>query len=406
MTKRSPWLRDISLSAVVAGLVSTLIAYAGPLVIVIQAAAAGGLSAAETSSWVWSLSIGSGVLCIVLSLLFRAPIVVAWSIPGSALLVALLPQLGLAQAVGAYLVAGAIMLVIGLTGVFERIIARIPMSLAAAVMAGILFDFGTGAFAAADVAPVLVLVMFAAYLLGRRWWPQYAVLGVLLAGVTATLIGGGFDTQAFEFGLATPVWITPEFTWQATLNLALPLVLVALSGQYMTGFAVLRAAGYATPTRPIVIGSALGSTLLAPFGCHGLNPAAVTAALCTGPDAHPDPQRRYVAGVAGGAAYVVLGTFGVSLVSLFAALPGQMVAALAGLALFGVIASALSAAMQVANEREAALVGFLATASGMSLLGLSAPFWGLALGACTYALLSLRAGPASVPAVGPSGRRS
>ncbi|MCD9031236.1 benzoate/H(+) symporter BenE family transporter [Luteimonas sp. Y-2-2-4F] len=405
MPRLQRFLRDASVTATVAGVVSTLVSFAGPLVIVIQAAAAGGLDAAQTSSWVWSLALGSGVLCIALSLCFRAPVVIAWSIPGSALLVALLPELGLAQAVGAYLVAGAIVLAIGLTGVFDRIVSRIPGALAAAVMAGILFSFGTGAFAAADTEPLLVLAMFAAYLAGRRWWPPYAVLGVLLTGIVLVVAGGGLDTRAIAFGWATPVWIAPEFTWRATLNLALPLVMLALSGQYVTGLAVLRAAGYATPSRPLVIGSAAGSLLLAPFGCHGLNPAAVTAAMCLGPDAHPDPARRYVAGVAAGVTYVVLGLLGVGVVSLFAALPAQMAAALAGLALFGAIAGSVAGAMQVPREREAALVGFLATASGMSLLGLSAPFWGLALGGVAYALLGLRRDAPS-PAVAGSARRA
>ncbi|WP_043689543.1 benzoate/H(+) symporter BenE family transporter [Luteimonas huabeiensis] len=400
MARLSRLLADASVTAVVAGVVSTLISFAGPLVIVIQAAEASGLDPAQTSSWVWSLALGSGVLCIALSLRLRIPVIIAWSIPGSALLVALLPELGLAQAVGAYLVAGAIVLATGLSGVFDRIVSRIPGTLAAAVMAGILFSFGTATFAATDTEPLLVLSMFAAYLAGRRWWPPYAVLGVLLTGSALAIAGGGLDTRAIAFGWATPVWIAPEFTWRATLNLALPLVIGALSGQYVTGLAALRAAGYAAPSRPLVVGSAAGSLLLAPFGCHGLNPAAVTAAMCLGPDAHPDPARRYVAGVAAGAAYVVLGLLGVGVVSLFAALPTQMAAALAGLALFGAIAASVAGAMQVPREREAALVGFLATASGMSLLGLSAPFWGFALGAAAYALLGLRRDarmPAAVP---------
>ncbi|OMG66054.1 benzoate transporter [Stutzerimonas balearica] len=383
-------LRDFSLSAAVAGFIATVISYAGPLVIIFQVAHAADLADTVLSSWIWTISIGSGVLGILLSLRYRAPIVIAWSAPGSALLIGLLPEISLGQAVGAYLATALVILLVGLSGTFDRIIRHIPAAIAAAMMAGILFRFGTGLFASLESAPLLVLAMFSAYLLGKRMMPRYAVFAVLAVGLAVALGTGELRPDAVVLGLATPQWIAPQFDWQVMLNVAFPLIMVALTGQFVPGMAVLRSAGYATPASPLISGSGLGSLLLAPFGCHGLTLAAITAAICTGRDAHEDPSRRYVAGVVGGVVYLTFGVFGATVVSLFAAFPQALIAALAGLALLGAIGSALSGAMSVPADREAALVTFLVTASGMSFLGLSAAFWGLIFGLVTHLLLSWR----------------
>jgi benzoate membrane transport protein len=381
---------DFSLSALVAGCIATLISYAGPLVIIFQAADSAGLSHAVLTSWVWAISIGSAVLGIGLSLRYRVPLVIAWSAPGSALLVSLLPQISLNEAVGAYLVANLIILLVGLSGAFDRIIGRLPAAISAAMLAGILFSFGTGLFVSLKSQPLLVLAMFATYLICKRLLPRYAVMAVLLVGCLVALAGGELHGEALVIGLAMPVWITPQFSLAATLNIALPLVMVALTGQFVPGMAVLRNDGYQTPASPIISVSALGSLLLAPFGCHGLNLAAITAAICTGREAHENPRKRYVAGVAGGLCYLLLGLFGATLVSLFGALPKELIAALAGLALFGAIGGSLASAMAAPDEREAALITFLVTASGMSFLGLSAAFWGLIFGIAAHLLLSAR----------------
>ena len=303
-------LNDCSLSAVVAGMIATFISYAGPLVIIFHAAQNASLSPEILSSWVWAISIGSGVLGAVLSLRWRVPVVIAWSIPGSALLVTALPHTGLNQAIGAYLVANLILLLIGLSGAFDRIIARLPGSIAAGMQAGILFSFGIEVFRALPVQPMLVLSMFITYIVMRRAWPRYAVAAVLLVGGAITLLGGHLRSEALVFALATPQWITPEFNLAAILNLSLPLVLVALTGQFMPGMAVLRNAGFNTPASPIISASALGGMLLAPFGCHGLNLAAVTASLCAGKEAHENPKRRYIAALSGSATYLVFGIAG------------------------------------------------------------------------------------------------
>lgn len=394
-------LRDCSLSAVVAGFIATVISYAGPLVIIFQAAKAGGLPHDVLSSWVWTISIGSGVLGIVLSLRYKVPIIIAWSAPGSALLVTMLPDISMNQAVGAYLVSSLIVLLVGLSGAFDRIIGKVPAAISAGMLAGILFRFGTGLFVSVKEQPWLVLAMFGTYLLFKRMMPRYAVMAVLVVGVAIAVGSGEMHSEALVIGLTMPVWITPEFSWQVILGVAFPLVMVSLTGQFVPGMAVLRNDGYQTPASPLISSSALGSLLLAPFGCHGLNLAAITAAICTGKEAHEDPGKRYVAGVSGGLFYLLLGIFGATLVSIFTAFPAALIAALAGLALLAAIGGALSAAMAVPADREAALITFLVTASGMSFLGLSAAFWGLIFGIAAHLLLTLKRSPAPLP-VSPS----
>lgn len=391
--------KDFSLSAVVAGFIATLISYAGPLVIIFQAAKAAGLPEEVLASWVWAISIGSGVLGIILSLRFKVPVIIAWSAPGSALLVALLPGISLNEAVGAYLVASALILLVGLCGIFDKVIGKLPAAISAAMLAGILFSFGTQLFRSMADKPLLVGAMFATYLLFKRVLPRYAVLAVLLVGCGISLGAGEIQQSALVIGLATPHWISPAFSWHGLFNVALPLVVVALTGQFVPGIAVLRNDGYQTPASPIIASTGLASLVLAPFGCHGLTLAAITAAICTGREAHADPAKRYMAGVMGGVFYLVLGIFGATLVSLFSAFPRELIAALAGLALFAAIGGALSGAMAVPHDREAALITFLVTASGMSLFGLSAAFWGLIFGLAAHAVLTLRRPRVTTPAV-------
>lgn len=390
-------LKDCSLSAVVAGFIATIISYAGPLVIIFQAAQAGGLPHEVMSSWVWTISIGSGVLGILLSLRYKVPIIIAWSAPGSALLVTMLPDISMNQAVGAYLVSNLIILLVGLSGAFDKVISRLPAAISAAMLAGILFRFGTDLFVSVKDQPWLVLAMFATYLLFKRAMPRYAVMAVLVVGVAIAVGTGELRSEALVLGLAKPVWITPEFSWQVILGVAFPLVMVALTGQFVPGMVVLRNDGYQTPASPLISSSALGTLLLAPFGCHGLNLAAITAAISTGKESHEDPGKRYIAGVSGGVFYLLLGIFGATLVSVFTAFPSALIAALAGLALLSAIGAALSSAMSVPADREAALITFLVTASGMSFLGLSAAFWGLIFGIAAHLLLTLRSSPAALP---------
>lgn len=379
--------QDFSLSALVAGVIAVVVSYAGPLVIVFQAAQAAHLGPELLSSWIWAISIGAGLTAITLSLRFRAPVITAWSTPGAALLVTALPGVTLPQAIGAYLFSAALITFFGWSGWFDALMKRVPRAIAAAMLAGILLRFATDVLGAAHSAPMLVGAMFVLFLLLKRLQPRYAIAGVLLGGTAFAALAGDLRLEALSLTWARPVWTTPEFDLRTMLGLGLPLCLVTLTGQFVPGIAVMRAAGYATPANPLVTANGLASLLLAPFGAHGINLAAITAAICTGPQAHENPARRYVAGVACGVLYLIVGAFGASLAALFAALPHALVATVAGLALLGAILNGLSGAMAEESQRDAALVTFVVTASGVTLLGLGAAFWGLALGLVTHAAL-------------------
>jgi len=381
--------QHLSFSALLAGLIAVVISYAGPLVIVFHAANAAHLSAAQTSSWIWAVSIGSGLTGLWLSWRLKTPVITAWSTPGAALLVGVLPTVGYAEAIGAYIVAALLITTLGASGAFDKVIARLPRSIAAAMLAGILFRFGAELFTSVKAQPLLVLSMFAGYLLMKRLSARYAIAAVLLVGVGLSAALGLLHADTLAIAPALPLWTTPAFSLHAIVSLGLPLALVTLTGQYVPGMAVLRSAGYPAPASRIVAGTGLASALLAPFGAHGVNLAAITAAICTGPEAHEDPRRRYIAGLSCGACYLVIGSFGATLAGLFAALPKEMIAALAGLALFGAIANGLTGAMADERQREPALITFLVTASGMSLLGLGAAFWGIVFGLVAHTVLGL-----------------
>lgn len=381
------FLRDLSLPAVAAGFLAVLVSYAGPLAIFFQAGASAGVSQEMMTSWVWAISLGAAVSGMVLSFWLRAPVVTAWSAPGTALLVTLFPDLSLNEAVGAYFTAAAITLVIGLSGSFDALVRAIPRGVAAGMMAGILFQFGAGAFTAIDGSPALALGMLAAYLLGRRCWPKYSLILLLLTGIGLAVALEGASLAGLRWELATPQLIKPEWSLAATLSLALPLVLVSLSGQFLPGMAILQGAGYRVPARPVLAVTSLASLPMALFGGISIVVAAITAAICAGKDAHEDPKRRYVAGVFNGVFYLVGGLFAGTIVSLFTSLPVAFVAVLAGLALLGAIGGNLAAALEQPKGREAALIAFIVTASGLSLFGLSSALWGVVFGLTAHLVL-------------------
>jgi len=380
--------KDFSLSAVIAGFIAVVISYAGPLIIVFQAASQAHLSSEQVSSWIWAISIGSGVTGLLLSWRLRIPVITAWSTPGAALLVSMLPTVSFAEAIGAYVVASLIIVVIGLSGAFDKLMSRLPKAIAAAMLAGILFRFGAELFTSIRLQPALVLSMIGVYLVCKRFSPRYAILSVLIVGCAFAGVMGELNQTAITVAVAQPIFTAPEWSWHAIINIGLPLALVTLTGQYVPGMAVLRTAGYTQPARSMISLTAASAVLLAPFGAHGLNLAAITAAICTGREAHENRDKRYVAGIACGFFYILMGTFGATLASVFGALPKELIASLAGLALFGAISAGLTGAMAEEKQREAALITFLVTASGMSFLGLAAAFWGLIFGLVAHFVLS------------------
>ncbi|MBU3739270.1 MAG: benzoate/H(+) symporter BenE family transporter [Rhodoferax sp.] len=386
------FLRDSSLSTLTAGFVAVLVGFTSSVAIVWQAAQAFGATPAQFSSWMWALGLGMGLGSALPSLWLRQPVMVAWSTPGAAVLATagLAGGYPLPEAVGAFMVCAVLIVLSGLTGWFERVMDRLPVAIAAALLAGVLARFGLTAFAAAQTALPLVLLMLVTYLLGRRLVPRYAVPLALLVAVMFEAWGGRLREPVGGLQLAMPVYTAPRFSLAATISLALPLFVVTMASQNLPGVAAIRAAGYADrrsiggppgiPISPIVTLTGLITLVLAPFGAFALNLSAITAAICMGREAHPDPTRRYTAAVWCGLIYVLIGLFGAAVTGVLMAFPRELVAAIAGLALLGTIGSALASAVVDESHREAAVITFLVTLSGVTLAGIGSAFWGVVAG--------------------------
>ena len=379
---------DWSISATVAGFLAVLISYSGPLIIFFQAAQQAQVSPDMMISWIWGISIGAALAGIFLSIKYKIPVVTAWSAPGTALLVTLFPDISLNEAVAAYITTAVVIFIIGITGYFDKLLSWIPQEVAAGMMAGILLQFGLGLFTATDTMPYIVFGMLAVFLLAKRFGPRYAMVWVLVAGVVLSMLLGKINPVTADFSLAIPQFIAPEWTWSSTLNLALPLILVSLSGQFLPGMAIIKLSGYDMPAKPSISATSIASLAVACVGGITIVLASITAALCLGKDAHELKEKRYIAGVANGLFYILGGLFAGSIVMLFSLMPKELIAALAGLALLGAIATNISVAMGKESQRDAALITFLATASGMHFLGLSSVFWGICIGLVAHFLLS------------------
>lgn len=383
-------LADTSPSAVVAGFIAMMTGCTSSLVLMFQAGQAAGLTGGQISSWLWSLFMGMAVCSIALSLRYRTPITVAWSTPGAALLITSLGGVSYPEAIGAFITSALMVTFCGLTGSFEKLVRRMPASLAAALLAGILFKIGSEIFIAAQHRTSLVLGMFFTYLIVKRLLPRYAVLAALLVGIVLAGVLGLLNFGGFALELAVPVWTTPSFSLAATISIGIPLFVVAMASQNMPGIAVLRADGYDTPSSPLITATGIASLLTAPFGCHGINLAAISAAICTGPHAHEDKSKRYTAAIWCGIFYGIAGLYGATLAALFAAFPKELVLSIAALALFGSIINGLTVAMSEPKEREAALITFMVTASGLTLFSVGSAFWGIVAGVLTLLILNSR----------------
>jgi benzoate membrane transport protein len=385
---------DLSPSALVAGFVAVLVGYTSSVAIVFQAAQALGATPAQTASWMWALGLAMGLSCIGLSLRWRMPVLTAWSTPGAALLAAT-QDVPLAEATGGFVVCALLITAAGATRAFERVMDKLPMTVAAALLAGVLARFGLDAVLALRSAPLLVGLMALAYLFGRRAWPRYAVPGVLVVGIVVAALEQRLALGTVHWAWATPVWTTPRFSLAGVVGVGLPLFIVTMASQNLPGVAAQRAAGYAVPVSPVIATTGLVSLLLAPFGAYAINLAAITAAICMGREAHPDAARRYPAAVAAGVFYLGMGLAGGAVASLLAAFPRELVAALAGLALLGTIAGALHGALAEAPHRDAAVLTFLVTLSGLTVAGIGSAFWGVLAGALALAVQHWR--PARSP---------
>lgn len=381
---------DLSASAIVAGLIAVTVSFTGPLLIIFQAARLIGLSEAQLSSWVWAIAVGSGITGMALSAYFRAPVILAWSTPGAVLLVSGWSAYSYRESIGAFVAAAVIVTLFGLTGVFSYLMKQVPEAIISAMLAGILMKFGVDMFVSMKQLPLLVLPLIVIFLVCKRLLPRYATMLTLFAGLAIAYGMGRLDFGGVAFSMAVPVWTTPVFSWNALIGLGIPLAIVAMASQNATGMGVLRADGYDLPASPLVTATGAMSILLAPFGSHGINLAAITAAICTGKESHDDPGKRYVAGIACGFFYVVFGLMGAAIVSVFSVFPAELVAVIAGVALLASMGSSLTGAMNDAAHRDSALITFLVTVSGITIGGIGSAFWGLIAGLMAHWILNGR----------------
>ncbi|MGL5386355.1 MAG: benzoate/H(+) symporter BenE family transporter [Serratia sp. (in: enterobacteria)] len=382
-------LRDISFSAIVAGFVAVLVGYTSSAAIIFQAAAAAGASPLQIGGWLSMLGLGMGVTSLGLSLYYRTPILTAWSTPGAALLVTSLPGTPLNEAIGVFIFASGLILLCGVTGLFAKLMNYIPQAISAAMLAGILLRFGLDAFASLQINFSLSAGMCLVYLFTRRYLPRYGIVLTLFAGLAIAALQGNIHFAQQTLSFAKPEFIAPHFTLSTLLGIGIPFFVVTMASQNAPGIATLKAAGYEVPTSPLISWTALTALVLAPFGGFTVCIAAITAAICMGPDVHPDPKRRYMAAVAAGGFYLLAGVFGGTIGMLFSALPVTLIHTIAGLALLGTIAGSLQRALQDDKQRDAAVITFLITASGLTLLNVGAAFWGLIGGVLAYAIFSL-----------------
>ncbi|HGN9373010.1 TPA: benzoate/H(+) symporter BenE family transporter [Citrobacter pasteurii] len=380
---------SIPLPTVLSGFVAVLVGYASSAAIIWQAAIAAGATTGQIAGWMTALGIAMGVSTLALSVWYRAPILTAWSTPGAALLVTGLQGVTVQDAIGVFIVANALIVLCGVTGLFARLMQIIPHSLASAMLAGILLRFGLQAFNSLNNALLLCGSMLLAWLMLKVVAPRYAVIAAMLVGIAIARLKGDIVTYNINLSPVMPEFIAPHFSLAHSISIALPLFLVTMASQNAPGIATMKASGYSLPVSPLIIFTGLLALLFSPFGVYSICIAAITAAICQSPDAHPDPQRRWLAAAAAGMFYLLAGVFGGSVTGLMAALPASWIQMLAGLALLGTISGSLYQALLHEAERDAAIVTFLVTASGLTLLGVGSAFWGLIAGGICYAVLRL-----------------
>ncbi len=389
--------KDFSLSAATAGLVAVLVGFTSSVAIVFSAALAFKATPEQLTSWMWALGLGMGLCTLIPSLILRKPVMVAWSTPGAAVLavagVAGASGAGYSmnEAVGAFMICAVLITLAGVTGWFEKLMDRIPMAIAAALLAGVLARFGMQGFVAAQTDWPLVALMLLTYLCAKRWNARYAVVLTLIVAIIFIALRADFMPANITFSFAKPVFVMPVFTWQAAISLALPLFIVTMASQNLPGVAAIRATGYQLPLSKIISMTGVATFLLAPFGAFALNLSAITAAICMGKEAHPDADKRYIASSVCGIIYIFIGLFASIVTALLTAFPKELIAAIAGLALLGTIAGGLATALKDEKHRDAAIITFLVTLSGVTLAGIGAAFWGVVAGSLALFVQNYRA---------------
>ena len=394
------FFKDISLSAFVAGFVAVLVGFTSSVAIVFQAAQGFGATPAQITSWIWALGLGMGLCSLLPSLVLRKPVMVAWSTPGAAVLATagVAGGFSMGEAVGAFMVCSVLVVLVGVTGLLERVADRIPSEIASALLAGVLTRFGIQTFAALQTALPLVLLMVGSYLVARRLLPRYAVVITLAAAIAWVAASGQVAWSMGPMQLAMPVFVAPQWSVAAAVSLAIPLFVVTMASQNLPGIAVIKASGYELPVSKLITLTGVVSLLLAPFGAFALNFSAITAAICMGPEAHEDRKRRYTAAASCGALYVVIGLFGAVVTGVLTSFPKELVVAIAGIALLSTIGNGLASSLKNETHREAALITFLVTLSGVTLMGVGSAFWGVVAG--SFALFVQQYGRSTSSAMG------
>ena len=382
-----------------AGFIAPLVGYTSSAAIIFQAANSTGANDAMITSWFWALGLGMGLSTIGLSLFFKQPILTAWSTPGAAILVTSLAGVPMAEAIGAFLLCSVLLTLVGLSGWFDRLIAFMPQSIAAAMLAGVLLPFAMHMIMSLESQLVLVFTMIMTFFISRVFWPKLAIMVTFLMGIMIAGVQNLIVWQSLSLQISSPIWTAPEWSLSAAIGVAIPLFIVTMASQNLPGIVVLRSHGYDAPAAPLITWTGITGLLMAPFGGFAFNLSAIMAAICMGKDVDADPQQRYRSAVWAGLFIVATGIFADSLTGLFNSLPQALVVSIAGLALLGTISSSLSAALVQESERIPAMITLITTASGVALWGIGSAFWGLVLG--VLALLIQHYSTSSSPSVEP-----
>lgn len=386
-------LQDFSVPAVFAGFITFLVGISVSSVLVIQSAQLLGASTAQITSWFWALGLGIGLSGLILSWKFKYPVATSWSTAGLALILATANGYSLYEAIGAFLVCGLLTAILGFSGIFHKVLAHIPQSLTSAMLAGVLLKFGIALFASMQNDWEFILSLLAVYILSKRLSPRYSIVITVIAGVVLCPLFLQFHVSTIQFSLAQPVWMAPEFSWSAIFGLALPLFVINMASQYLPGLAMIKSYGYQPNVNQLIGWTGVAQTIFAPFGCFSANIAAISAAISLDDQAHPDSKKRYIAGMSCGFFYILMGLFAATLTSILMSFPGVFMTALAGIALLGTIGHNIAIAFQDVSEREAALMTFLFSASGIQFFGIGSAFWGLLFGFAVSIILKFRKQP-------------
>jgi benzoate membrane transport protein len=379
-----------SFPMLISGFLAVLVGYSSSAALIFQAAQAAGASPEQIGGWLSMLGIGMGLASFGLSVWTRMPILAAWSTPGAALLATSVQGLTLNEVVGIFVATNLLIVLCGVTGLFARLMNHIPQSLAAAMLAGILLRFGIDTFTGLQSNFALCGSMCLVWLLSRRWLPRFAIILALIAGVLVAIGQQSIHFPPHALAMSRPEFIMPQFNFAALIGVGLPYFLVTMASQNAPGIATLQAHGYQPPVSALTGWTGLIALVLSPFGGFSVCIAAITAAICMGDDVDPNPARRWMASTLAGVFYLLTGFTGGLIAVMLSALPPTFIATLAGLALLATLAGSLQRALAEPEQRDSAIVAFLITASGISLLGIGSAFWGLLGGILAWLILSPR----------------